>query len=51
MAKYQVTISQVWSDTIIVNAKTSSEAKMKAWKKHNPKKKDYELSAEREPNK
>ena len=49
MAKYLVTISQTWSETVVVTAKTSKEAKMKGWKKHNPKKMNYTIEAEKEP--
>lgn len=46
MPKYQVTIAQVWSETVVVTAKNKREAKMKGWKKHNPKKMNYDIEAE-----
>jgi len=48
MAKYKVTIAQTWSETVVVTAKTAQEAKMKAWKKYNPKKMNHTLDAEKE---
>ena len=40
MAKYKVNINQVWSEEVIVNAKTAAEAKKKAWEKWKAKKKN-----------
>lgn len=48
MPKYLVTISQTWSEQVVVTAKTAQEAKMKGWKKHNPKKMNYTIDAEKE---
>lgn len=48
MAKYRVTIAQTWSEEVEVNAKTAAEAKKKAWEKWKAKKKNYEITTERE---
>ncbi len=48
MAKYQVIINQVWSEEVIVTAKTAAEAKKKAWEKWKAKKKNYTIEAEKE---
>ena len=48
MAKYLVTIAQTWSETVVVTAKTAQEAKMKGWKKYNPKKMNHTLEAVKE---
>lgn len=47
--KYQVTISQTWSETVVVTAKNTREAKLKAWKKYNPKKMNHSFDVESEP--
>lgn len=48
MARYKVTIAQTWSESVIVNAKTSQEAKREGWKKHKAVKKNYEITTEKE---
>lgn len=44
--KYSVDIWEQGSTTVIVSAKTESEAKRKAWKSFKPKKKDYNIEAD-----
>lgn len=44
--KYQVEISQIWSETINVSAKNITEAKQKAWEKWKAKKVNYRLSVD-----
>lgn len=48
MAKYQVNINQVWSETLTVTANNAQEAKKLAWEKWNAKKKNYTIEAEKE---
>ena len=50
MPKYKIRISQIWSEEMIITAKTALEAKKKAWKRYKPKKKNYIIDAEKEPN-
>jgi hypothetical protein len=47
MPKYKVTVSQTWSETVVVTAKNAQEAKMKGWKKYNPKKMNHTINAEK----
>ena len=49
MARYKIEINQTWSEEVIVNAKTASEAKKKAWEKWKAKKSNYNLFIEKEP--
>jgi hypothetical protein len=46
MKKYEVEISQTWSETVKVNAKSKSEAKKLAWEKWKAQKKNYQLYVE-----
>ena len=50
MTKYRVVITQMLSEETIVTAKTAVEARKKAWENWNPKKKNYSIETEREPN-
>lgn len=49
MKKYRVNISQTWSEDVIVSANNAAEAKRKAFAKWKPKKKNYQMDAEKEP--
>ena len=40
---YKVNINQVWSENIVIQAKTASEARRLAWKVWKAKKKNYEI--------
>ena len=48
MPKFRVTISQSFSEQVTVTAKNSQDAKMKGWKKFNPKKMNYKIYADKE---
>lgn len=48
MAKFKVTISQTWSETVVVSAKTPQEARNKGWKKYNAKKMNHTIDVEKE---
>lgn len=49
MAKYKIEINQTCSEEVIVNAKTTAEAKKKAWEKWKAKKSNYKLFVEKTP--
>lgn len=43
--EYDVNISQTWSENITVRASNAQQARLKAWKNWNPKKKNYSITA------
>lgn len=44
---YEVTVAQVWSETVYVSASSAKEAKKKAWENWKAKKKNYEIYAQK----
>jgi len=47
--KYIVNINQVWSEDVIVSAKTPKQARRKAWKSWKANKRNYTLEIETNP--